>query len=275
MQGNTYADRTKYNMTALINRDFSSSPSYYEVTINNSDITVGVHITDNSKIDSVHSIVMQPWVDLSVGDVIQWRSSDWLCTSAEKFSDIYYRGEIQRCYFTLNFYDKNGVLYTIPYVQSVNSNLGVADNKYLTQPITKITIQIPKNDTTLQIKRGDIFKLADLDNYKVIDYMRVQDGLITLDMEYCGEEQPEPTPLSSIIGDSEIKINTFKTYTATGGTQFTFSVIGNIDSYILTALNDYQCSIKALKYPYYITLQAVNKETGEISNKEITLKSSI
>jgi hypothetical protein len=94
---------------------------------------------------------------------------------------------IQKTNNFLKFY-KTNILCTVPYCLDNSNSLNTDENKFITEAITKVNIIIPKNETTLQIKRGDIFKLGDIDNYKVIDYLRIKDGLIELKMEYCLEQ---------------------------------------------------------------------------------------
>ncbi|MCK9330245.1 MAG: hypothetical protein M0Q94_10265, partial [Candidatus Cloacimonetes bacterium] len=86
---------------------------------------------------------------------------------------------------------------------------------------------------------------------------------------------------SASAPDTEIKINQSKNYTAQkydNGVSieqtFVFSVVGDISVYELNIIDGNNCSIKALKANYNITLKAVDDSDGsKFIEKNISLKS--
>jgi len=91
------------------------------------------------------------------------------------------------------------------------------------------------------------------------------------------------TLTSVSLPDYEIKYNIQKTYTAKKfnngvevvGAQFDFTVTPDlgvpIDSYSFVVIDDFSCSIRALKYSYWITLKAVDRSDNS-KFKELRIK---
>jgi hypothetical protein len=162
-----------------------NSPERYLIKINDGIETY--YIVQRDK-DGIYSIITPPNV-VKTGDIITFKNELWLVTSS--FPDdnkIWQTSQITKTNNILKFYNKSNILCSIPYCLDNSNSLNTDENKFITEAITKVNIIIPKNETTLSIKRGDIFKLGDIDNYKVIDYLRIKDGLIELKMEFCVEE---------------------------------------------------------------------------------------
>jgi hypothetical protein len=185
-QGNTVADRTKNSLIASINRDFTKNPSYREVIRNNTE-TLGVIITDNSsnataKVDNIRSIIVKPNDVLNVGDVFDYNGHKWITTSAEMFSDIYYKGMITQSNHTLLFY-KNKILRTLPcIIQTSGTNyLDIAENRFLSTANGKYLCICPdlgyitKSDMNLRfLIKGSAYKIGGINN--------LLNGLIVLEL---------------------------------------------------------------------------------------------
>ena len=185
--------------------DFEDSLSFNTVLINS--ISYGVHITnDSTSINQMNqnskNIVMKPNDPLRVGDVIDYDNQKWLCLACEKSNDIYYKGKIQKAEHTLNYHE-SGILFTIPAVVESSIQLyrmGSSDGKYISLPEGIVVIRVPNNNITSRIKRSEIYKLAENENYKVNDTNSIiESGIIVLKMEWSSEEQIipdiEPIPL--------------------------------------------------------------------------------
>jgi hypothetical protein len=105
----------------------------------------------------------------------------------------------------------------------------------------------------------------------------------TIEIDVVSEAQNNYTySLSSVsTPDTEIKLNQSKTYVTqkylngVAITQtFSFSIVGNINSYQMTVIDDNSCNIKALKSGESITLKAVDdSDNTKTIEKVISLKS--
>lgn len=99
---------------------------------------------------------------------------------------------------TLN---KNHVLYQVPCVVESSVRLyqlGVEENKYLSEPSTNIVVRVPNNSATQLIKRNDIYKIG-MQNYKVVDINDIiESGLLILKMEFALDEQKNDSHIYNI-----------------------------------------------------------------------------
>lgn len=106
------------------------------------------------------------------GDVFQWigrtkglEDTYWIIYTQELTEDAYFRGEIRRCRYTINFKDKNGNEYSTwaairgpveTQVDSIQKNQERVD-----RPNLSLNILIPRNDITLSaFDRYDEFLFA-------------------------------------------------------------------------------------------------------------------
>ncbi len=290
IDGNTFKERQVNTVVNAINNDFTSSPSYFEVSINGNTTLTGVQIVDNSsnesnKIDYIRKIIMKPSDSISVGDIVDWNSKKWLVISAEQFSDIYWYGMIQECNNTLKYY-KNSVLFTVPCViesQTRLYSLGQDSNKYISTVSDEIIVYIPNNTDTENIKVDDVFKIGRR-NYKVLTVQDViMNGLLVLKMEVTVEEpiieEDNPIP-ENIISISPIDSTINK-----GGTKI-FNAIVTIDGVI----NDTERTIWLLtnkdgSYLPYCTMSYDNRTctlvasnnaeyVGKVVNLKVVLESN-
>jgi hypothetical protein len=180
--GNTVADRTKNSLITSTNKDFESNPSYREV-IRNTTENVGAIIADNSsnsasKVDNIRSIIMKPEDVLNVGDIFDFNNNKWICTSAEMFSDIYYRGMITQCNNILSFY-KTHILFEVPCIFS-DISIDLQEGKFMNLPIGHYLVYIPsgyisKSDMNLRFILND-------SAYKIEGISNAVNGLVKVEL---------------------------------------------------------------------------------------------
>ena len=105
--GSTIGERMRHDLLTFVQHKFSSSPSYFEVFINNNPNKTGVYIVDDSvSINIINqnskNIIMQPNDILSTGDIITDETGQtWLCIASELYGGMYYTGKITRATHTL------------------------------------------------------------------------------------------------------------------------------------------------------------------------------
>lgn len=185
IDGNTFKERQINSMVNAINGSFESNPSYFEVSINGNSTLTGVQIVDNSsnessKIDYIRKIIMKPTDSISVGDIVDWDSKKWLVVTAEKFSDIYWYGMMQECNNTLRFYNKTGILFTVPCIFT-DISIDLHEGRLLDLPIGHYKVVIPsgyitKDDMNLRFCLND-------SAYKIEGISTATNGLTKIELE--------------------------------------------------------------------------------------------
>lgn len=171
------------------------------------------------------------------GDVFKWHGTDsyWIIYSEELTEDAYFRGEIRRCRYRINFKDKEGTpWYTWAAIRgpvetqidSIQKNQERVD-----RPNLSLNILIPRNEKTLyaferykeflfagrcwrveapdSISMKNIIEINAEENYinKHTDDQKkeIKDGLVI--------EPVDQTPNSEIKGETWIKPKIFEKYT--------------------------------------------------------------
>jgi len=194
--GSTIKEGRTNAIVNKIRNTFADSPSYFEVSINNSSTTTGVQIVDDSSsINQTNQndkiIIMQPGDNLSVGDMIKHNNKNWLCVASELFNDIYYKGKITKCNQILNMH-VNSLPYEIPIIIESGVRLfqlGTDSNKYLETPSTTVVARLPNTAITRQIIRSEKYQIG-IQNYVVNDINDIiESGLLILKLEYSAEAQ--------------------------------------------------------------------------------------
>lgn len=189
--GNTNAKRTKNSFIALINREFSSSPSYHEVYFNGSNTIREVQITDENAITknpNKKRVLCKPSENINIGDDILWNSVHWLCTNVDSDKEIYAKGIIERCNNTLTFQLPNGTTKQYPCISGDKSSTysdGTINNKYLTLAEDQILITIQNNSDTTQLDydKRFIFKHDKNEIYKLTKIQGLhKEGVLDLTM---------------------------------------------------------------------------------------------
>lgn len=173
-------NRTKKEWASLM----INSPSYYEVTINDSVEPVGALIVDDSKNKDLKVISLIPGLSLNRGDYVNWNGSKWLTLITDYQGDIYYRGTISQCYDSLKWITKEGEIKETFFTtyQDFYSILGIKDDKVIDVPSERRTIIIQANDDSKKIKKDDRF-IFDQRAWKVIAVNRIYPGIIYLTLE--------------------------------------------------------------------------------------------
>ena len=163
--------------TQLLN-DFTRNPSYFDVLVN--DVELGVHIiTDKNK---QYKVLCKPDEKIEVGNYVIWEGKTFLCTSTMEDDSVQLAGIIQKSNHTLKFIDSNNNLITKPCIVSAKTlyNTGIKDEKVIEIPNGMVGIQLPYDDDTKKLERGQDF-VFNKTKYKLTFYNEVEfDGLVVL-----------------------------------------------------------------------------------------------
>jgi len=193
------------NMKNLISTEFENSTSYNLVTINN--ISRDVRIVEESSIiknPNRKRLLCKPDETITVGDIVVWDSENWICVMNDTTSQISDVGIIQKCNNTLNFYDKNSILYEINCIVGKGS-ISLDENKIITTVDSEISLTVSNTLITQQIKVNDIYKLG-LKSYvisSVGDDITIP-GLLIFELKYNEIEQVLPVFSIEILNGSAI-----------------------------------------------------------------------
>lgn len=94
--GDSVRERRVRHHINIINNTFEDSPSYQEVSINNSDVRIGVWIVSDG--DDTRKLIMKPGGSISAGDIIEdSQSNKWLCVLSVKDNPVGESGDIEKC----------------------------------------------------------------------------------------------------------------------------------------------------------------------------------
>lgn len=167
-------------------RLMKTSPSYFEVKINDNDFLTPVLIVDDSKTEDLKHITLAPGCKLKRGDYIQWDEKTWLTLITDHQGDIYYRGRIAECAVEyLKWVDENDIVHSYPCVfhYGAKANFGVFSDKVLSMPDGRRQVIVQKNEHTEKIVRdmrfmfgGNVFKVIDHDHTS-------EDGLVHFNLK--------------------------------------------------------------------------------------------
>ncbi len=182
----------------ILEKDIKNSPSYYEVTLNQSTVQISTRIITNSKDNRKTLLSLEKAVK---GDVVNWDSQKWLILSSDFVGEIYYKSTIELCNNTLHIKTsetktQTGIdsmgrpVYTItpvysdfPCIVSSSKSAGYDSNQTINLPSGQLFITIPYTEA---IKEGMEFTMYQ-QKYKVknVDYSESmnQVGLVTLTVE--------------------------------------------------------------------------------------------
>lgn len=158
--------------------DFMLNPSHEEVTI--SGETRDVHIvTEGAK---GNKCLCKPNEDINVGEYIIWNNKHFLCTY--RFSDdkVQTKATIQKCNHNLKWINQNDQLITRPCIEDARTlyTTGVKDEKVIEIPNGMVGIQLPNDEETRLLDRGDSF-IFNKTKYEVTFYdQTTYPGLIVL-----------------------------------------------------------------------------------------------
>lgn len=197
----------KYMKDGIIS-SFKDNPSFREVYFNGEMILREVQIVDTLNYN-IKTVLIKPDESISVGDMLFFDDNNWLCTRIDITNPIYQIGTIEKCNNIINLY-KNDILYKIPIVVESGARLfqlGTEDDKFFTTPATSIVVKMPFNNITMNIKRGDIYKIG-IQSWKVEDVNDIiEQGLLILKMEFSQESQEEFSYNLVILNGSNIQVD--------------------------------------------------------------------
>ena len=154
------------------------------------------------------------------GNLILYDSDNWLCTSAFVFHDLYCKGNLQRCNYTIKWQDKDTLaIKEYPaFVQSASQyNSGEEGNKTITIGYNQYMIVLPSNSDTIKLDRHYRFFIDKpngtnivyrLTRNDVVPYSDWDDGCVCwivtedqynpetdrIDLMLCDYITPTPTP---------------------------------------------------------------------------------
>lgn len=143
-------------------------------------------------------LIREPSKTIDCGDYIKWKSDIWLCFSIDE-DDIYPKGYIQKCNHNLKWINQNDQLITRPCIEDARTlyTTGVKDEKVIEIPNGMVGIQLPHDEETKLLDRGDSF-VFNKTKYKVTFYdQTTYPGLVVL---IC-TELPKATHLDDMINE--------------------------------------------------------------------------
>lgn len=210
----TPSDIYKDEFQELVNAEYENTTTLKTVLHNGNSITVRVVGKFNTETlsrqnENYQKIIFKtPDYVVNVGDIFEFDNAKWICTDISS-TVVSKSCTVTKANNELKVY-KNSILYKVPYVIENGSNLSdlsVSENRYLVVPDGVLYIKVPNNSISQIIKRDDIYKLSDVDNYKVIDIDRVkQPGLLIIKLQWSAEEQPLPNYSINILNGSEVNL---------------------------------------------------------------------
>jgi hypothetical protein len=282
----TPSEYWKDSLQALIDDQFDNASNVYTIQKKNNttglyeDIIVRLEVPYELKQMSTRSddyrkiLFKDNTISISIGDVYLFNDSYWLCIDGSRVETLTYSCIVQRCNNTLNLY-KNNVLYQVPCIFSSDvrlTNMGLLDNQYLSQIKGERVAFISNDIVGSLVNVGDKFKIGRWNYECIFPDDLIMPGLLVLDLKLILEEQIVPIAQPEIVinGSTNVVIGATNTYEAihyVNGrivlTEFDFSIIADdnvpVDAYTLTIIDNTHASIKCNKYPYNLTLRAINK----------------
>lgn len=144
---------------------------------------------------------------VSTGSIVEWDNDYWIIVSNIDDIGAYKSASMIKCNNTLNFYDKNSILYEIPCIVNDKLSLNEDETKIITTVENQVYMMISNTSITRQININNIFKIG-LHNWKVITLPDdiTKSGLLVFKMEYSEIEQIIHTFVVNILNGSTINI---------------------------------------------------------------------
>lgn len=275
LNGSTQRDRNINYLKNNISNKVINSPSYQSVTINGnsanlviSSVSSGISTRNSLKYKQINSL---PDESFMLGDLIVWDSTNWLVIEVDNDDQIYTKGKIEQCNYTLKFQTSNGSIVSCPAIfesktsmldedQMISTVDGTAqiklrfDSDYVNDLVTgkrlMIDTRLPDINTPncyLVIK--SVFDSFDGSNgililtLKIDEFNDVKDDKSNEVCDYFVPSEPVTTNETLIEFDGEVA------QIKQGGSAKTFSVtfpvlgltpvwtIGNIESDYLAYIN--------------------------------------
>jgi len=199
------------NMKNLVSTEFENSTSYNFVKISGFDRKTRI-VEESSIIKNPNRkrLLCFPDETISIGEIVEFDNSNWICVNGDTTSKISDVGIIERCNNNvLKFYDSSSTLHIIPCIISKGS-ISLDEQKIISTLDSEIAVQISNTSITRQIPMNYVFKLG-LRNYTIVNIDDITvNGLLLIKMQYSEVEQVIPSySLTILNGDSiQADINT-------------------------------------------------------------------
>jgi len=198
------------NMKNLVSTEFENSTSYELVKISGIDRKTRI-VEESSIIKNPNRkrLLCFPDEIISIGEIVEFDNSNWICVNGDTTSKISDVGIIERCNNTLQFYDSTSILHSIPCIISKGS-ISLDEQKIISTLDSEIAVQISNTSITRQIGMNYVFRIG-LRNYTIVNIDDIIiPGLLILKMVYSEVEQVFPVySLTILNGDSiQADINT-------------------------------------------------------------------
>jgi len=195
------------NMKNLVSTEFENSTSYELVKISGVDRKTRI-VEESSIIKNPNRkrLLCFPDETISIGEIIEFDNSNWICVMNDTTSKISDVGIIERCNNILKFYDSTSTLHSIPCIIS-KGLISLDEQKIISTLDSEIAIQISNTSITRQIPMNYVFKLG-LRNYTVTDINDITiPGLLLMKMVYSEVSQQIPTFTLEILNGTSIQVN--------------------------------------------------------------------
>lgn len=202
---NCYNTTTKqesdlYELKKNVSDGFEDTIDFHNVTIDNSITKQGLLIVHDFTKSYNKKIKSRPNETFNLGSIVNWDESNWLIYDVDNDKQIYTRGQMEQCNYTLPFQDTDGTILKYPcYIEEISSQ-GIIDGKTISTPIQKYNLSLKFDEKTqlLDIDRrflidiilGNVVKTK-VPAYKVVkrDVITNNDknsgGVLRLQVEYC------------------------------------------------------------------------------------------
>lgn len=197
MYGESVREQRINDTIRKLKSSFKDSPSYSKVLMSvpsmdiNDAYEIDAQIVDSSDVRDEKKLTTFIENSLSSGNYIKWIDKYWLVTHFDPLGDIYKRGIMHRCYTTLRWQDKEGVVREAWFSRKtdVSPNFGVDDRKVtIVMPDERRQIVVQSNQHTQRFNKTQRF-ILDGRAWKIITLDDIADGIINIVLQ---EDQINP-----------------------------------------------------------------------------------
>lgn len=225
--GNTSVDYFINVQQAKLNDEFINSPTIVTGKLNGVSLTFRVCSYFNRKTltinpDSYQKVIFQDIKQIiKIGDAFEFNGYNWLCSETNT-TPLSSSCLVERCNYIIKYYNSKSLLINTPCITKSQASLGINETKVMIMGNSKLSVKLPNNKNTIEIKRDKIL-IVDGVVWKVTDVTKLDIGIIEL---ICEEITPR-------VGDdmiNEIPLNEYApiiitflqlSYTKTIGDTFT------------------------------------------------------
>lgn len=145
VNGNTSRERVINTLKQNLDRVGANSASYKSVEING--------VSCNLFIDSTNDEYVKTFCDTEgnitgAGIIIDWQNKKWLAESFDFDNEIYAKGKLRYCNYTLNFLDASGNAVSYPCCIQSPTGVGLNQEGQITVGKSQYTIKLPFDTNT-------------------------------------------------------------------------------------------------------------------------------